>query len=587
MWKNILRYQVLLPIGVALFSIANMRIAIANPTVRETSTTIPKINRSSGSPPNLSIAQDPPAPPETREIPAVPAADVTSPTSSFILKKIDVQCGIAQENNCKILSPNAPEIQSITQPLIGRSVTLLELENIANRITQIYLNRGYITSSGSLPLQKIVDGVVVIKLVEGSVEEIQVEGVKRVNPEYIKSRVRLAELAPLRQATLEDRLKLLRADPLFKNVEASLRSKTEGKSILIVRVVEADSFKGNVSFDNYLPPSVGSEQIGVALAYRNSIASGDQVTAAYKFSTTGGANLYDFNYGIPVNANDGTLQFRAAINNYKITDPQFAILNIRGTSNLYELNYRQPLMRSPREEFALGLGFAFQDGQTFIFNQPSNFGFGPDANGVSRTSVLKFSQDYVSRDPKGAWSARSQFNLGLGLFGATINGGAIPDSRFLSWLGQGQRLQQLNNDHLLVATLDVQLSSDSLLPSQQFVLGGASSVRGFRQNARYGDNGVRLSIEDRITLQRNDAGSSTLQIAPFADLGAIWNQANNPNNPSLTGQNFLAGVGVGVLWEPVSQLNLRVDYGLPLINIVDRGNNLQDSGLYFNLSYGF
>ena len=41
---------------------------------------------------------------------------------------------------------------------------------------------------------------------------------------------------------------------------------------------------------------------------------------------------------------------------------------IRANQDLYEINYRQPLMRSPREEFALSLGFTYQDGQTFLFD---------------------------------------------------------------------------------------------------------------------------------------------------------------------------------------------------------------------------
>ncbi|MEH2405516.1 hypothetical protein [Nostoc sp.] len=50
-------------------------------------------------------------------------------------------------------------------------------------------------------------------------------------------------------------------------------------------------------------------------------------------------------------------------------------------------------MRSPRVEFTLSLGFTYEDGQTFLFdNLATPFGIGPDANGVSRTSIIKFGQ---------------------------------------------------------------------------------------------------------------------------------------------------------------------------------------------------
>ncbi|MBD0308334.1 MAG: BamA/TamA family outer membrane protein, partial [Microcoleus sp. T1-bin1] len=89
--------------------------------------------------------------------------------------------------------------------------------------------------------------------------------------------------------------------------------------------------------------------------------------------------------------------------------------------------------------------------------------------------------------------------------------------------------------------------------------------------------------EDRITLQRDGSGNPKLQLAPFLEAGRVWNAANNPNK--LPNQTFLAGVGLGVIWEPIQRLNLRVDYAFPLVRISDRGDNLQDKGIYFNIIY--
>ncbi|MHC5831829.1 MAG: ShlB/FhaC/HecB family hemolysin secretion/activation protein, partial [Nostoc sp.] len=87
-------------------------------------------------------------------------------------------------------------------------------------------------------------------------------------------------------------------------------------------------------------------------------------------------------------------------------------------------------------------------------NLPYGFGIGPDENGVSRTSVFKFGQDYVKRDLQGAWTLQSQFSLGTGLFDGTINEHPTPDSRFFSWSGQIQRIQQLSQNQQLIASLD-------------------------------------------------------------------------------------------------------------------------------------
>ncbi|HEY9860297.1 MAG TPA: ShlB/FhaC/HecB family hemolysin secretion/activation protein [Candidatus Obscuribacterales bacterium] len=480
-----------------------------------------------------------------------------------------------------ILGPR--EIDPIVQPYEGRSLTLEQLRAVADAITQLYLNQGYITSRAILVDQTITDGVVRVRVIEGSLERIEVEGNNRVNTRYIRDRIKLGAGTPLKKDDLEDQLRLLKTDPLFKNVEASLRAGEQlGQSVLTVRVTEANPFDFYLSADNYSPPSVGSERLGVSIVQRNLTGLGDQLAGAYYVSTTGGAELYDFSYRVPINAMNGTIQLRAAPNDYKITDPRFSALGIRGSSELYEISYRQPLVRSPREELALSLGFTFQDGQTFLFNDiPNPFVIGTGPNGISRTSVIKFGQDYVKRDPGGAWALRSQFNVGVDVLDATTNPDPIPDGRFFSWLGQAQRVQVLGTDNLLIAQLDLQLTPDSLLPSQQFVIGGGQSVRGFRQNARSGDNGVRFSLEDRIALQRNEAGLPILQLAPFFDLGAVWNDSRNPNE--INNERFLAGAGVGLLWRPVAGLNVRLDYAFPLVDLSDRGQNAQDEAFYFSV----
>ncbi len=177
----------------------------------------------------------------------------------------------------------------------------------------------------------------------------------------------------------------------------------------------------------------------------------------------------------------------------------------------------------------------------------------------------------------------SQFNFGTPWLGATRN--RTPDGQFFSWTGQASRSQRLNQDNQLRVQANWQLTPDPLLPSQQFVMGGRQSLRGFRQNFRSGDNGVSLSIEHQVTLQRDRGGTSVLQLTPFIDAGVVWNTAANPR--PLPAQTFLAGLGVGLQWQPTEKWDLQLDYGLPLAQPADRGHNLQDAALYFSLKSRF
>ena len=482
---------------------------------------------------------------------------------------------------------DADELNPIVQPFEGRALTLEELRQVADAITQLYLDRGYITSRAILADQVITDGMVEIAVIEGRLEDIQIQGTRRVNPNYIRSRVQLGAGEPLNTAELEDQLRLLRVDPLFENIEANLRAGSEiGRSILNIRVTEANPFAGSFTIDNSSPATVGSERVGVDLLYRSLTGYGDEISTSFYNSTTGGLTIFDLGYRIPLNPKNGTLQLRAVFDRNQVTTEEFTEFGIRGRSQSYEISFRQPFIRTPTEEFALSVGFSFRDGQTFIFNDiPNPFGSGPDQEGITRTSVIKLGQDYLLRDPKGAWALRSLVSLGTGWLGATVNADPVPDGRFLSWLTQVQRVQILNEDNLLIVGADLQLTPNSLLSSQQFVIGGGESVRGYRQNARVGDNGVRFFIENRITLERDESGIPIFQLTPFFDAGLVWNHPNNPN--SQPQEQFLAGVGLGLIWQPVPGLNLELDYALPLVKLDDRGTNAQDEGFYFNIRYQF
>ena len=515
-------------------------------------------------------------PPELNPTPPV-EPNLTPSTVLIPVQKINV-VGATQ------LKP--ADLQKITQVVEGKSVTLTELQGVANAITQLYLDRGFITSRAIVSQQSIVNGVVQIQAIEGSIESIEVQGLERLQAGYVRDRLQRGTQKPFNQNALEDQLRLLKSDPLLSELEASLRPGTgSGQSILTVRLKESNSFTGFVGTDNYSSISTGAERIGSVLSYRNVTGLGDELSASYFRSFNGGSNAYDFNYRLPINGMNGTVQLRYAPSESKITDP--GVPNFTSSSNLAEISYRQPLIRSSTEEFALSLGLAFQDGRILTNGAPfpAEFRGGADANGNTRTSILKFGQDYLTRDAQGAWALRSQLNLGLNIGNATINPSPEASGQFFSWLGQVQRAQRLGTNHLLIAQADLQLTSDSLFPAQQFTIGGGQSIRGYGQNARSGDNGFRLSVEDRIALQTDNLGNPTLQVVPFVDLGTVWNRAGNPT--ALTGKTFLSSVGVGAIYQPFSQLSVRIDYALPLVNFNQANESAKNQVINFSAGYSF
>ncbi|NER25328.1 MAG: ShlB/FhaC/HecB family hemolysin secretion/activation protein [Symploca sp. SIO1C2] len=532
--------------------------------------------------PNQDFLQpvEPITPPPEEELLLPQPEDTTPPelpdSVSFPIQKINVE-------GSTVFAPE--DFAPLIEPLTGQNVTLNQLRGVADAITQLYLEQGYINSRAVLREQTITDGVATIEVIEGTITDIEISGQRGFNTNYFTSRLNQRIDTPLYVNQLEDQLRLLQINPLIEDLEVDLEpAEVTGESILRLNVEEASPWFGSAFIDNYSAASVGSERFGISGGYRNLIGVGDVFTATGTRSFTGGSTILDLNYLVPFNALNGTIQLRTTIDRNEVTQSPFDALGIEGESETYEISVRQPIKRSFTEEFALSVGLNHRDGQTFLFdNVGTAFGSGAEADGTTRTTVLSFGQDYLRRDNQGAWVLQSQFNFGLDLLDATINPEPIPDGRFFSWNGQVQRIHQLTPKQLLIVQGNIQLSPDNLLGSQRFTIGGGQTLRGYRQGARSGDNGWRLSVEDRITLIQGQPGISLLQVAPFVDLGMVW---NNPSNPDqIANEHFLAGLGTGIIYSPIKDLTLRLDFTLPLIDLSDRSTNIQDDGFYFSINY--
>ncbi|MEL6382553.1 MAG: ShlB/FhaC/HecB family hemolysin secretion/activation protein [Cyanobacteria bacterium J06626_18] len=458
----------------------------------------------------------------------------------------------------------------------GQLVTLEDLLALRAFITDAYVNAGYITSGAFLPEQTFEDGGVVrIQVIEGILETVEVAGLTRLQADYVRSRMQLRLGRPLQQGNIVEALQLLQLDPLIDSVDAELQTGSgPGLSILALRVEEAPPLTGGFTVNNYRSPSAGSEQINPYVSYTNLLGLGDRLDLSY--SLTRGLNDYTLNYTIPISPHDGTLTFRAISNNSRIIEDEFDALDIRGESSTFSLGVRQPLIKTPSREFALGLALDLRRSQTFVFDdRPFSFAPGPE-DGESKVTVLRFSQDWVDRTPDRVLAARSQFSFGLNAFDATTNETA-PDGEFFSWLGQLQWVQRLPEDQLLVARLSAQLTPDALLPLEQFSLGGVNTVRGYRENQLVTDNGVIGSLELRVPLS---AKPGELELTPFVEGGIGWDNGGEESYPE-----GLASVGLGLRWQVERDFSIRLDYGYPLIDVDQDRDTLQEQGVYLSFNW--
>ena len=514
-----------------------------------------------------------PAKPPTETIPILPSPpqenlpDTTFPSGiAFFVKEIQIKGNSVLQD----------EINQLKQPLENKKIAFEQLLQLRSQITQLYADNGYISSGAFIPNnQNVADGIVKIQIVEGELEDINITGLKRLQTNYVRSRIQRFAGKPLNQKRLEQALQLLQIDPVIQRVNAELTAgSVPGNNILQVQITEAPPFHAGVTFANNQSPSVGSQQASILVAHDNVLGFADEFSAEY--GITEGLDVYNLNYSIPFNPLDGTVGVRFSNSDSKIIEDEFDNLDIRSETETLSFNVRQPLINTPDNELALGLALDLRRTETFILDDiPFSFTEGPE-EGESKLSVIRFSQDWLRRNTNSVLAARSQFSVGIDAFDATVNDSGT-DARFVAWVGQFQWVQRLSPRILMLAKVNTQLTGDSLLSAEKISIGGVDTVRGYRQNKVVTDSGIVGGIEARIPLLSK---VETLQLIPFFDIGTGWNNGGDNPDPQT-----LASLGLGLQWQPLRGLGLRADYGIPLIGRGESGNSLQENGFNFSVRY--
>jgi hemolysin activation/secretion protein len=523
--------------------------------------------------PEIPLAPQPPAfvPPP---LAPPPAGEQLSGEARFVLK------GVRFEGNTAI---DDATLAAVAAPFVGKPVGTADLEELRRRVTLAYVERGYITSGAVLPDQRVSDGIVVFRIVEGAVTRIDVTGTKALDPDYVRDRLERGIERPVNIGDVERQLQLLLQDPNIARLNLELLPGVNpGEATLSAATAEAQRYSLSATIANDQPPSIGGVHGELDGVMRNVIGRGDAL--GLRYGRTEGLNDGGVAWAVPVTAADTTLTARFDYNNAVVLDPVFVPLNVTSTVKTVGFGVTQPVYRTAERRLTLGMEIDWRDSQTTLLGMPFSFTPGVE-NGHASATVLRLSQDWLDRELDQVFALRSTFNVGLPILGATVTNQA-PTGRFLSWLGQMQYVRRVVGQSQVVARADVQLAADPLFSFEQIAIGGATTVRGYRENTLVRDNAAILSLEGRIPLFNvtvprpyGEALQAPLELAPFTDWGRGWNTQLPTLRPS-----DISSVGVGLRWEAPQGWLAQLYYGYALRTIHQSPYDIQDSGIHFRLT---
>jgi hemolysin activation/secretion protein len=466
---------------------------------------------------------------------------------------------------------------------IGREVDANDLEELRRKLTLAYVERGYITSGAVLPDQQIVDGIVTYRIIEGRIAEIDVAGESGSVNEYVRARLGRGVHAPVDIRAIERSVQLLLQDPLVERLNVELQPGIDpGTATLRARVKEASPYSLGASVANNAPPNTGSVRGALVGTARNVLGMGEALTLQYGHSS--GADDGSAALTVPISAGDTRLSLHYDYNESLVIEAPFQELDIRSRTKTFGAALSHPFIYEPSRTLVASVALDNRTSKTTLLD--TLFSFSPGVReGTAHATVLRVSQDFVDRGAEQVIAARSTFNFGLPIFGATVNPDD-PTARFQSWLGQAQLVRQVFGEHQVLVRANVQLTRQPLFSFEQFAVGGINTVRGYRENTLVRDNGVTVSLEGRIALARlplpfagDERRDGVIELAPFYDFGRGWNKNRATPTP-----REISSVGIGVRWDASPTLLVELYYGRALYDVIVSERDLQDSGVHFRLT---
>ena len=451
-------------------------------------------------------------------------------------------------------------ILELLEPYTRKPQSLAELKGAARKLTQAYRDRGYFVATAYVPPQVFDGKTVTIRVLEGKVRNVRIEGANHYPERFIRRYLGPAlKEGVLRRDSLQKALLTLNQ---FQDltVQSVIEPKGEKGVDLILKVKDRSPVHVALEYDNYGNRLVGRQRVGLGVSAGNALTTGDTLVARVTrpFEADDAKPYIQAGYSFPVGKKGTRLELNYA-NTQTLAGEELRVLDIRGDLNLWAFRVLVPgTLTLEKSSYWTGELFSKTVKNTYYGGLP-----------LTHDEIRALA--FAHRGTK--WRSRegSQVSYGAGL---TVGlgdwlGGTPSGSTNSSRIGADNAFGKLNGDlayikkwgerSFFVARATGQYAGDGLLVSEQFSLGGPDSVRGYNPGEFLGDNAIQFTAEYRRSLL--EGSSNNLQLVVFADHGKAWlKDALTGEVPSLS----LTGAGVGVRGTLGRHVTYRTDVGVPL-----------------------
>lgn len=439
------------------------------------------------------------------------------------------------------------EVSGMLSPLAGREISLGELVQEVDKITQLYRDKGFPLSFALLQNQTFANGVVVVTVVEGYIGNVRIEG------DIGNARDRLEALAgpmqeerPLKQATLERQLNLMRTVPGVKFTPSlDLPRRADGATELVLAASRQPvSLTGGIA-------DLGTGMQPVVNMATNSLTPlGEQVklTASVPFNTDD-VKYVSGEIRVPIGADGLAVKIDGYHYDARPQDDAIEMLGFerRVRNDRIGVGVSYPFLLNNTRSLTGTLGVYAANSKDRYESRSTDRWLQQDAQVRAATAEMRYIQVSESKATDVALSVAKGFDGAGAKKDISTNYGysATPvlDLDFTRYNLNARQTFVLPAQIGLVFSSAAQYSSNILPSSEQVSYGSWRYAMGYPQGEQSGDKGVGVSAEINRRFGVGWEYLSSVQPYALVDYARTW--YNNKALQTLN-QRHLSSVALGM-----------------------------------------
>lgn len=511
--------------------------------------------------------QPPPVPPPVVPQPPLPSVAATPADAAFELH------GVRFVGSTVFTDA---ELGAVAAAYLGRKVNLQDLERLAQRVTALYRDRGFLLAQALIPVQEVRGGVVEVSILEGRLGKVRIEFDPATPVAESKVREftdRLAPGEPLREDTLT-RVMLLLSDLPGVRAGASLEAgEAAGSTDLVISVGPGKRWNLEFQGDNYGLESTSLYRVGLAGRWNSPGGAGDNLDYRLQVGVDGRLAFGRLAYEYPIGGGGSRLGVAASALDYALVD-DFISLDANGRANVLEFAYSYPLIRARAQNL-----FAKMMLQRMWLDESYEavgVSIDKDITGFSAALNYEASDAVLGGGYTGAGFALYLGHLSLDPAARqadlrnTAGGFTLVDYNL-------SRLQKLVANTQLYVGLTGQFTDRNLDPVEKIALGGPQAVRAYAPATIIADEGLVAQAELRYSPIQE------LSLQAFYD----WGRGKRNKEPiatvDLDNVVQLGGYGLGLFWNGFERLTLRASVAWPTGHL--RTSDQRVPRVYFQVGF--